>query len=174
MPCKKRHDRAGNACEENMTILQGRCFRTESSNAAEHASPRPTRSLRHLRGRPTTRRVRREAGSPAAVKEIVEGRGSGRRAGRCGRLRAKGRDRGWKSMTSGRGCGPEWAEPRLRGERGSCSSCSLGCCQRSSGPTGVQLSRIAGGKRRSPLRRRGPAPSGSPLQPLREGTVWWC
>lgn len=63
-----------------MTILQGRCFRTESPNAAEHASPRPTRSLRHLRGRPTARRVRREAGSPAAVKEIVEGRGSGRRA----------------------------------------------------------------------------------------------
>lgn len=110
-----------------MTTLQGRCFRTETLNAAEHASPSLTRSLRHLSGQPTAMRVRREAGSPRRCQGDREGSGSGCRNPRCGRLRAKGRDRGWDSTTSGWGCGPEWAELRLQGARGSRPSCSPGC-----------------------------------------------
>lgn len=174
MPCKKQHDSAGNAREESMTTLQGRCFRTETLNAAEHASPRLTRGLRHLRGRPTARRVRREAGSPAAVKEIVRGvarvaepRGAGGSEPRGGTVAGTARLRGGAVARSGRSSGCRaLGDPALPARRAA--------CQRSSRPTGVQLSRIAGGKRRSSLSRRGPAPSGSALQPLREGTVWWC
>lgn len=95
-----------------MTTLQRRCFRTETLNATEHATPRLTRSLRHLRGRPTARRVRREAGSPAAVKEIVRGvarvaepRGAGGSEPRGGTVAATAGLRGGAVARSGRSSG---------------------------------------------------------------------